>query len=75
MTYGTAVMFAVAAVLGAAGVVVLLRLRSASTTERQVYAFRMIGIMLVSAAIVLVFSAAATWRWSTESPPSTAAQR
>ncbi|HEU0042985.1 hypothetical protein [Sphingomonas sp.] len=64
MTHGTAIMFAVAAVLGLIGVVMLLRLKSSQTTERQVYAFRMVGIMLVSAAIVLVFSAWATWQWT-----------
>ena len=42
----------------------LLRLRSPSITEPQTYAFRMIGIMLTSGAIVLAMSAAAMWRWS-----------
>ena len=67
MTFATATMFVVAAVLGLAGALLLLRLRSPRITERQVYAFRMVGIMLVSAAVVLAFSAAATWRWSLES--------
>ena len=64
MTYGTAIMFAVAALLGLIGAAMLLRLKSSQTTERQVYAFRMIGIMLVSAAVVLAFSAWATWTWT-----------
>ena len=64
MTYATIIMFLVAAVLGLAGAGLLLRLRAAATSERQTYAYRMAGIMLVSAAIVLAFSAAATWRWS-----------
>lgn len=66
MTYGSAIMFAVAGVLGLVGIALLLRLRSPTVTEGQTYAFRMIGIMLVSAAIVLAASAAATWQWSTE---------
>lgn len=64
MTYGSAIMFLVAAVLGLVGTVLLLRLRAPSITERQTYAFRMIGIMLVSVAIVLACSAAAMWRWT-----------
>ena len=63
MTYQVVVMFAVAAVLTLAGVVLLLRLARATTTERQVYAFRMIGIMLVSAGVVLAMSAGAMWSW------------
>ncbi|MES3109051.1 hypothetical protein [Sphingomonas aurantiaca] len=66
MTYGSAIMFAVAAVLGIVGSVLLLRLRSPTITEPQAYAFRMIGIMLTSGAIVLAMSAAAMWRWSTQ---------
>ena len=48
------------------GTAMLLRLRSPSITEQQTYAFRMIGIMLTSAAIVLAMSAAAMWQWSLE---------
>ncbi|WP_242615777.1 hypothetical protein [Sphingomonas sp. BK036] len=59
-------MFAVAAVLGIVGTALLLRLRSPTITEPQTYAFRMIGIMLTSGAIVLAMSAAAMWRWSTQ---------
>jgi len=66
MTYGSAIMFAVAAVLGIVGTALLLRLRSPTITEPQTYAFRMIGIMLTSGAIVLAMSAAALWRWSTQ---------
>jgi len=66
MTYGAAVMYVVAALLGLVGVWMLLRLRTASITERQTYAYRMVGIMLTSAAIVLAFSAAAMQQWSVE---------
>ncbi|BCA62533.1 hypothetical protein HMP09_1767 [Sphingomonas sp. HMP9] len=59
-------MFAVAAVLGIVGTALLLRLRSPTITEPQTYAFRMIGIMLASGAIVLAMSAAAMWQWSTQ---------
>ena len=59
-------MFAVAAVLGIVGTALLLRLRSPTITEPQTYAFRMIGIMLTSGAIVLAMSAAAMWQWSTQ---------
>lgn len=64
MTSGAAIMFVVAAVLGLAGAAMLIRLRAPSITERQTYALRMTGIMLVAAAVVLAFSAAAMWRWS-----------
>ena len=67
MTYGSAIMFAVAAVLGIFGTALLLRLRSPTITEPQTYAFRMIGIMLTSGAIVLAMSAFAMWDWSTPS--------
>ena len=66
MTYGSAIMFVVAGVLGIVGTAMLLRLRSPNVTEQQTYAFRMIGIMLTSAAIVLAMSAAAMWQWSLE---------
>ena len=66
MTYGSAIMFVVAGVLGIVGTAMLLRLRSPSITEQQTYALRMIGIMLTSGAIVLAMSAAAMWQWSTE---------
>jgi hypothetical protein len=66
MTYGSAIMFAVAAMLGLVGIALLLRLRSPTIGERRTYAFRMIGIMLTSGAIVLAISAAAMWQWSTE---------
>ena len=63
MSYNVVVMYVVAAVLGIAGVVLLLRLRG-NLSERQVYAYRMIGIMAGSAGIVLAMSATAMWRWS-----------
>ena len=64
MTYGTTVMFIIAALLMLVGGVMLLRLRAATVTERQTYAFRMVGIMLASAGVVLAFSAWATWQWT-----------
>ena len=64
MTYGVTVMYIVAAVLTLAGVVLLARLGSATISERQVYAYRMIGIMAASAGIVLAMSATAMWTWS-----------
>ncbi len=66
MTYGVTVMYIVAAVLTLAGIVLLARLGSATISERQVYAYRMIGIMLTSAGIVLAMSATAMWSWSAE---------
>lgn len=64
MTYNVIIMYLVAAVLTVIGVVMLLRLRSATITERKTYAYRMIGIMLTSGGIVLAMSATAMWRWS-----------
>lgn len=64
MTYNVVIMYVVAAVLTVAGVVMLARLRSATITERQTYAYRMIGIMLTSAGIVLAMSATAMWSWT-----------
>jgi hypothetical protein len=63
MTYGVVVMYAVAAVLSLIGTVLLVRLRG-PLSERQVYAYRMIGIMAASAGIVLAMSATAMWTWS-----------
>ena len=71
MTWATIIMFAVAAVLTLTGLGLLLALTRPSGPGK-VYAFRMVGIMLVSAGIVLGFSAWATWGWSVESPSSTA---
>ena len=64
MTYGVTIMYLVAAALTVAGVILLLRLRSPAITERQTYAYRMVGIMLTSAGIVLAMSATAMWSWS-----------
>ena len=65
MTYGVTVMYAVAAILTLTGTVLLVRLRG-PLSERQVYAYRMIGIMAASAGIVLAMSATAMWQWSAE---------
>lgn len=67
MTYGSAIMFAVAGLLGLVGIALLWRLRHPDVTQGQVYAFRMIGIMLTSGAIVLALSAGAMWQWTLES--------
>ena len=64
MTLQVAIMYAVAAVATIIGVGLLLRLRTPAITERKVYAYRMIGIMLTSGGIVLAMSATAMWRWS-----------
>ena len=64
MTFNVVIMYGVALVLCLAGAVMLLRLASPKVTERQVYAFRMTGIMLASAGIVLAMSATAMWQWS-----------
>jgi len=64
MTYNVTIMYLVALVLGAIGTWMLFRLRSATITERQTYAYRMTGIMLLAAAIVLAMSATAMWQWS-----------
>jgi hypothetical protein len=66
MTYGVTIMYLVAAVLGVAGIFMLLRLRSSAISERQVYAYRMVGIMAASAGIVLAMSATAMWTWSAQ---------
>ncbi len=66
MTYGVTIMYLVALVLTLAGIVLLARLGSATISERQVYAYRMIGIMAASAGIVLAMSATAMWTWSME---------
>ena len=64
MSYNVAIMFTVAAALLVAGSYLLLRLGSATISERQVYAYRMVGIMLASAGVVLAMSAGAMWSWS-----------
>ncbi|HEX8554715.1 MAG TPA: hypothetical protein VF695_08410 [Sphingomonas sp.] len=64
MTYGVVVMYCVAAVLTVTGAVLLVRLGSSTITERKTYAYRMIGIMLASAGVVLAMSATAMWRWT-----------
>lgn len=66
MTYQVTIMYFVAAVLTVAGIYMLVRLRSSRITERKTYAYRMIGIMLVSAGIVLAMSSTAMWNWSME---------
>ena len=62
------IMFAVAAVFGLVGTGLLLALRKPQAPAR-VYVYRMVGIMAVSLAIVLAFSAHAMWQWSTPDLP------
>ena len=66
MTRNVVIMYVVAAVLTIAGVAMLLRLRSATIGERKTYAYRMVGIMLTSAGVVLAISAAAMRSWSAD---------
>jgi protein-S-isoprenylcysteine O-methyltransferase Ste14 len=66
MSYQVTIMYLVAAVLTVVGAWMLVRLRSSRITERKVYAYRMVGIMLVSAGIVLAMSSTAMWNWSLE---------
>ena len=64
------IMFIVAAVFGLVGTGLLLALRKPQAPAR-VYVYRRVGIMAVSLAIVLAFSAHAMWQWSvTPSPVS-----
>ncbi len=64
------IMFIVAAVFGLVGTGLLIALRKPQAPAR-VYVYRMVGIMAVSIAIVLAFSAHAMWQWSvTPSPVS-----
>ena len=65
MTLGTAIMFAVAALLSLVGAGLLLSL-ARPAGPAKIYVYRMVGIMALAAGIVLAFSAAATWRWSTQ---------
>ena len=65
MRLEVAIMYVVAAVLGLVGTGLLLSLiRPAGPAK--VYVYRMAGIMLVAAALVLAASATAMWQWSTE---------
>ncbi len=59
------IMFIVAAVFGLVGTGLLLALRKPQAPAR-VYVYRMVGIMAVSLAIVLAFSAHAMWQWSVQ---------
>lgn len=59
------VMFAVAAVFGLVGAGLLIALARPQAPAR-VYVYRMVGIMALSLAIVLAFSASAMWRWTVQ---------
>lgn len=60
------IMFALAAIFGLAGAWLLLALTRPQAPAR-VYVYRMVGIMAVSLAVVLAFSAHAMWKWSVQS--------
>ena len=62
------IMFVVAAIFGIVGTGMLLALRKPQPPAR-IYVYRMVGIMAVSLAIVLAFSAHAMWRWSVPTSP------
>ncbi len=64
MSWQVLIMAAVAAILTLAGTGLLLALVRPSGPAK-VYVFRMAGIMLVAAGIVLAFSAWSMHRWST----------
>lgn len=65
MTLQVLIMYAVAAVLGLAGLV-LLWLLTRPQGPAAVYVYRMTGIMALAASVVLAFSATAMWQWSVE---------
>ncbi len=65
MRWQVAIMFAVAVALALIGAGLLMALLRPSGPAK-IYVFRMAGIMLVAAGIVLAFSAEAMWRWSVE---------
>ena len=69
MSWQVIIMFAVAALLGLTGIGLLVSLTRPSGPAK-VYVFRMVGIMLISAAIVLGLSAGAMWQWSLEPEPA-----
>ena len=64
MTWQVVVMSGIAAVLLVTGVALLSRLRAPTLGEGWVYAYRMVGIMLAAAGVVLAMSAGAMWSWS-----------
>jgi uncharacterized membrane protein len=66
VTYGTAIMYAVAAVFAAIAAVLLLQLRSPRRSERGRYARLMAGVMCAAFATMLIAYATALWSWSTE---------
>ena len=63
MPFASLIMYGVAAIFTALGVVLLLGLIR-ETKERKIYAYRMVGIMALSLGLVLAMSATAMWRWS-----------
>ncbi|WP_174286718.1 hypothetical protein [Sphingomonas bacterium] len=62
MTWGVIIMFGVAILFGLIGIALLASL-ARPTPPARVYVFRMVGIMLVAAAVVLAFSASAMDSW------------
>jgi len=64
MTYGTGIMFAVAVLFVGIGAWLLIRLGSATISERKTYAYRMTGIMFAAAGVLLFAYALALRSWS-----------
>ena len=63
MRLGVAIMYAVAAVLALTGAGLLVSLLRPAGPAK-VYVYRMAGIMLLAAGVVLAASATAMWDWS-----------
>ena len=63
MSWQIIIMYGVAAVFSIVGVYMLLSL-ARPAGPAKVYVFRMVGIMALSAGIVLAMSATAMWQWS-----------
>ena len=63
MSWQIIIMYGVAAVFSIVGAFMLLAL-TRPAGPAKVYVFRMVGIMALSAGIVLAMSATAMWQWS-----------
>ena len=63
MTWQVVIMYAVAAILFVAGIVLLVSLTRPSGPAK-IYVFRMAGIMAIAAGVVLAFSAWSMHGWS-----------
>ena len=63
MTYGTAIMFTVATVIGLAALFMFLRLRRPHS-ERAGYGYMIAATMAAAGSFMLFAYATALWRWS-----------